>query len=183
MYGVHHEGPFSGKLVRALCQFVHNMAAESKDENCMIIVTEVGGRDELNHHIPHWKLLPCPEDLWCIKSLKNEGTNNKFHELTKTPPTRALFVDPRENQNPPHVLGDKSIHLSWWGVFSSSFHIGDTKSQDIHNFGATPHFGVLLSNSLLVLNDSDYSVTMVVQTLFLHLSNHNSTDEASAVID
>ncbi|QCD77808.1 probable N-acetyltransferase HLS1-like [Vigna unguiculata] len=96
MYGVHHEGPFSGKLVRALCQFVHNMAAESKDENCKIIVTEVGGRDELNHHIPHWKLLSCPEDLWCIKPLKNEGTNNKFHELTKTPPTRALFVDPRE---------------------------------------------------------------------------------------
>ncbi|XP_061366863.1 probable N-acetyltransferase HLS1-like [Gastrolobium bilobum] len=95
MYGVYHEGPFSGKLVRALCQFVHNMAAESKDENCKIIVTEVGGRDELNHHIPHWKLLSCPEDLWCIKALKNEGTNT-FHELTKTPPTRALFVDPRE---------------------------------------------------------------------------------------
>ncbi|KAL9320066.1 hypothetical protein ACSQ67_011905 [Phaseolus vulgaris] len=73
MYGVHHEGPFSGKLVRALCQFVHNMAAESKDDNCKIIVSEVGGRDELNHHIPHWKLLSCPEDLWCIKSLKNEG--------------------------------------------------------------------------------------------------------------
>ncbi|KAL2332992.1 hypothetical protein Fmac_014205 [Flemingia macrophylla] len=95
MYGVHHEGPFSGKLVRALCQFVHNMANESSDENCKVIVTEVGGRDELNHHIPHWKLLSCPEDLWCIKALKNEGTN-KFHELTKTPPTRALFVDPRE---------------------------------------------------------------------------------------
>jgi len=96
MYRVHHEGPFSGKLVRALCQFVHNMAAASNDENCKLIVTEVGGRDELNHHIPHWKLLSCPEDLWCIKSLKNEGTNNKFHELPKTPPTRALFVDPRE---------------------------------------------------------------------------------------
>ncbi|XP_057431073.1 probable N-acetyltransferase HLS1-like [Lotus japonicus] len=95
MYGVYHEGPFSGKLVRALCQFVHNMAAESKDENCKIIVTEVGGRDELNHHIPHWKLLSCPDDLWCIKALKSEGTNT-FHELTETPPTRALFVDPRE---------------------------------------------------------------------------------------
>lgn len=95
MYGVYHEGPFSGKLVRTLCQFVHNMASESKDDKCKIIVTEVGGRDELNHHIPHWKLLSCPEDLWCIKALKNEGTNT-FHELTKTPPTRALFVDPRE---------------------------------------------------------------------------------------
>lgn len=96
MYGVYHEGPFSGKLVRALCQFVHNMAAKSKDENCKIIVTEVGGRHELNHHIPHWKLLSCPEDLWCIKALKNNEGTNTFHELTKTPPTRALFVDPRE---------------------------------------------------------------------------------------
>lgn len=97
MYGVYHEGPFSGKLVKGLCQFVHNMASELKDEkkNCKIIVTEVGGRDELNHHIPHWKLLSCPEDLWCIKALKNEGTK-RFHELTKIPPSRALFVDPRE---------------------------------------------------------------------------------------
>ncbi|XP_057730892.1 probable N-acetyltransferase HLS1-like [Arachis stenosperma] len=106
MYGVYHEGPFSGKLVRALCQFVHNMASKSKDENCKIIVTEVGGgrdnnNNELNHYIPHWKLLSCPEDLWCIKVLKNHQgttttTTNTFHELTKSPPTRALFVDPRE---------------------------------------------------------------------------------------
>ncbi|XP_061347226.1 probable N-acetyltransferase HLS1 [Gastrolobium bilobum] len=93
MYGVYQEGAFSGKLVSALCQFVHNMAAKSKGDNCKIIVTEVGEQDELNHHIPHWKLLSCP-DLWCIKALKNEGTNT-FCELTNTPP-RALFVDPRE---------------------------------------------------------------------------------------
>ena len=94
IYGVHHEGPFSGKLVRALCHFVHNMASKSKDENCKVIVTEVGGRDhELNHHIPHWKLFSCP-DFWCIKALKSEGRNT-FHELTNTPP-RSLFVDPRE---------------------------------------------------------------------------------------
>ncbi|KAK7321370.1 hypothetical protein VNO77_31944 [Canavalia gladiata] len=92
MYGVYQEGPFSGKLVKALCKFVQNMV--SKSENCNIIVTQVGGRDELNHHIPHWKLLSCP-DLWCIKALKNEGTN-MFHELTNAPPPRALFVDPRE---------------------------------------------------------------------------------------
>ncbi|MED6131672.1 hypothetical protein PIB30_011824 [Stylosanthes scabra] len=103
MYGLYHEGPFSGKLVRALCQFVHNMASKSKDENCIkIIVTEVGdNNNELNNHIPHWKLLSCPEDLWCIKALKNHHqgtttTTNTFNELTKTPPTRALFVDPRE---------------------------------------------------------------------------------------
>ncbi|KAK9279762.1 hypothetical protein L1049_013444 [Liquidambar formosana] len=94
MYGMHREGPLSGKLVRALCHFVHNIArARSKD--CKVIVTEVGGCDKLRLHIPHWKLLSCPEDLWCIKALKYEDTNT-LHELTRTPPTRALFVDPRE---------------------------------------------------------------------------------------
>ncbi|XP_028804907.1 probable N-acetyltransferase HLS1-like [Neltuma alba] len=104
LYGVYHEGPFSGKLVRGLCEFVHNMAAKCNkedDESCKIVVTEVGGsRDELKHHIPHWKLLSTPEDLWCIKELKNNDASNctttTFHDLTKTPPTRALFVDPRE---------------------------------------------------------------------------------------
>jgi len=95
MYGVHQEGPLSGKLVRSLCQFVHNMA-KNKSKDCKVIVTEVGGKDTLlRHHIPHWKLLSCPEDLWCIKALKSEERNS-LQELTKTPPTRALFVDPRE---------------------------------------------------------------------------------------
>lgn len=104
VYGVYHEGPSSGKLVRGLCEFVHNMAAANKC--CKIVVTEVGGRDELKHHIPHWKLLSTPEDLWCIKALKNNNgrhddddgsiTTTSFHDLTKTPPSRALFVDPRE---------------------------------------------------------------------------------------
>lgn len=31
MYGLHHEGPSSGNLVRALCKFVHNMATRNKD--------------------------------------------------------------------------------------------------------------------------------------------------------
>ncbi|KAF7816138.1 putative N-acetyltransferase HLS1-like [Senna tora] len=96
MYGVCHEGPFSGRLVRGLCEFVHNMAAKCEDrENIKIVVTEIGGRDELKHHIPHWKLLSSLDDLWCIKALKNEGAN-RFSEFTKTPPSTPLFVDPRE---------------------------------------------------------------------------------------
>ncbi|KAF5751348.1 hypothetical protein HS088_TW02G00361 [Tripterygium wilfordii] len=95
IYGVHREGPVSGKLVKALCQFVHNMAMETRD--CKVIVTEVGGNDSLRFHIPHWKLLSCPEDLWCIKALKNEDHTTTVHELTKTQATtKALFVDPRE---------------------------------------------------------------------------------------
>lgn len=96
VYGVHHEGPFSGRLVRALCQYVHNMALKSRD--CKVIVTEIGGEDDvLKKEIPHWKLLSCPQDLWCIKGLKsNNGDHNHVLEWTKAPPNRALFVDPRE---------------------------------------------------------------------------------------
>lgn len=93
MYGVHGEGPLSGAMVKTLCNYVHNMARKTKD--CKVTVTEVGGCDTLRLHIPHWKLLSCPEDLWCIKSLKNEERNG-VHELTTAPPSRTLFVDPRE---------------------------------------------------------------------------------------
>ncbi|KAG4206780.1 hypothetical protein ERO13_A03G028100v2 [Gossypium hirsutum] len=93
IYGVCREGPMSGKLVRTLCRLVHNMAAKCRD--CKAVVTEVGGSDTLRRHIPHWRLLSCPEDLWCIKGLKNEERES-FYELIKTPTTRTLFVDPRE---------------------------------------------------------------------------------------
>lgn len=93
IFGVYHEGSLSGKMVRSLCQFVHNLATESKD--CKVVVTEVGGQDMLRHHIPHWKLLSCPEDLWCIKALKDVENNNLL-DLINNPPTKTLFVDPRE---------------------------------------------------------------------------------------
>lgn len=93
MYGVHGEGPDSGKMVRALCRHVHNMAVESED--CKVVVTEVRADDEARQHVPHWKLLSCPEDLWCIKPLRNVDHDHD-HEWTKTPPQKALFVDPRE---------------------------------------------------------------------------------------
>ncbi|KAE8646944.1 probable N-acetyltransferase HLS1-like [Cucumis sativus] len=109
VYGLHHEGPFSERLVGALCKFVHNMAMNnSKDHNCKAIVTEISGDedDDLKMEIPHWKLLSCYEDFWCIKSLKSKKNNNNISndhdhddhilEWTNTPPIRTLFVDPRE---------------------------------------------------------------------------------------
>ncbi|KAL3518038.1 hypothetical protein ACH5RR_020627 [Cinchona calisaya] len=102
IYGVYREGPSSGQLVRTLCKFVHNLATDEKDD-CKVIVTEIGGYDELKLHIPHWKLLSCPEDLWCIKPLKlyedKRTKTSLINDLTKNPTpktTRALFVDPRE---------------------------------------------------------------------------------------
>lgn len=92
MYGVYRsEGPSSGKLLRALCKFVHNnLATESRD--CKAVVTEIGGGSDhsLKHYIPHWKLLSCPEDLWCIKPLKRQLL------LLLSNKTPSLFVDPRE---------------------------------------------------------------------------------------
>ncbi|XP_043725836.1 probable N-acetyltransferase HLS1-like [Telopea speciosissima] len=93
MYGLNQHGPRSGLLVRSLCRFVHNMAMEF-EEDCKVIVTEVGGCDSLSLNIPHWKLLSC-EDLWCIKGLRKE-TQDSLFELTKTLTSRDLFVDPRE---------------------------------------------------------------------------------------
>ncbi|KAL8260364.1 hypothetical protein R6Q59_028317 [Mikania micrantha] len=94
LYGVHQEGPVSGTMVRALCKYVHNMARVSVD--CKMVVTEVGSYDErVRPHIPHWRLLSCLEDLWCIKALKSEEREG-FNELTRIPQRRPLFVDPRE---------------------------------------------------------------------------------------
>ncbi|KAJ8749775.1 hypothetical protein K2173_012326 [Erythroxylum novogranatense] len=94
MYGVYREGPLSGKMVRTLCQYVHNVARKTND--CKVIVTEVGCQDSLRFQIPHRKSLSCPEDFWCIKALKIEEKKG-LYELTRTSPTaRAIFVDPRE---------------------------------------------------------------------------------------
>lgn len=95
IYGLYSEGVLSGKLVRNLCRYVHNMAANSSSKDCKAVVTEVGGSDRIKVHIPHWKSLSCPEDLWCIKAMKEEERFN-LHLLTTAPQTRALFVDPRE---------------------------------------------------------------------------------------
>ncbi|KAI3676402.1 hypothetical protein L1987_86009 [Smallanthus sonchifolius] len=94
LYGVHHEGPVSGNMVKALCNYVHNMARVGVD--CKMVVTEVGSYDErVRPHIPHWRLLSCLEDLWCIKALKSDERES-INELTRIPQTRPLFVDPRE---------------------------------------------------------------------------------------
>ncbi|KAJ4969977.1 hypothetical protein NE237_003076 [Protea cynaroides] len=96
MYGLHQHGPRSNVLVRSLCRFVHNMAKEL-EEDCRVIVTEVGRRDTVRLHIPHWKMLSCAEDLWCMKALTKEAQDTLF-VLTTQPSmaSRALFVDPRE---------------------------------------------------------------------------------------
>ncbi|XP_071691419.1 probable N-acetyltransferase HLS1-like [Rutidosis leptorrhynchoides] len=94
LYGVHQEGPMSGNMIRALCKYVHNMARADMD--CKMVVTEVGCYDEkVRPQIPHWRMLSCTKDLWCIKALKSED-GESINELTRIPQKRPLFVDPRD---------------------------------------------------------------------------------------
>ncbi|KAG0488769.1 hypothetical protein HPP92_007580 [Vanilla planifolia] len=72
MYGLHAEGPRSASLLRFLCLLVHNMAV--KDGDVKVVVAELGGRDELRHHVPHFGCMSCSEDLWCVKSLRGQLT-------------------------------------------------------------------------------------------------------------
>lgn len=111
LYGVHMEGPLRGKLVRALCEHVHNIAASSNDGGaCKVVVVEVdGGRDDGNDDddhsllrkcVPHWKMLSCDDDTWCIKPLKCEEKMAGLSEFTNLPlgskSRSSLFVDPRD---------------------------------------------------------------------------------------
>lgn len=109
VYGLHHEGPFSERLVGALCQFVHNLALNNKRDCIKVVVTEIicGGGDDDDKvkkmEIPHWKLMSCYEDLWCVKLLKksekrnnNISNDNLVLDWKNGPLNTTLFVDPRE---------------------------------------------------------------------------------------
>lgn len=93
MYGVGGEGPEAVKMVKALCGFAHNLA---KDCGCGVVATEVSSRDPLRFGIPHWKMLSCAEDLWCIKRLGEDYSDGSVGDWTKSPPGWSIFVDPRE---------------------------------------------------------------------------------------
>ncbi|KFK23396.1 hypothetical protein AALP_AAs60744U000300 [Arabis alpina] len=106
LYGVHMEGPLCGKLVTALCDHVHNMAASSDDgDACKVVVVEVDGDDDddddslLRKCVPHWKMLSCDDDTWCIKPLKCEekmaGNLSEFSNM-HLGSRSSLFVDPRD---------------------------------------------------------------------------------------
>ncbi|XP_014508070.1 probable N-acetyltransferase HLS1 [Vigna radiata var. radiata] len=93
LYGLGGEGPRAQKMVRALCAFAHNLA---KDSGCQVVATEVSGQEPLRCAIPHWKMLSCEEDLWCIKRLGEDYSDGAVGDWTKSPPGFSIFVDPRE---------------------------------------------------------------------------------------
>ncbi|KAJ8765693.1 hypothetical protein K2173_014815 [Erythroxylum novogranatense] len=93
MYGLGGEGQRAEKMMRALCGHAHNLA---KKRGCAVVATEVSSRDPLRLAIPHWKMLSCAEDLWCIKRLGEDYSDGSVGDWTKSAPDSSIFVDPRE---------------------------------------------------------------------------------------
>ncbi|KAI4381248.1 hypothetical protein MLD38_007340 [Melastoma candidum] len=92
-YGVGGEGPRATEMVRALFGHAHNLA---RRQGCAVVATEVAGQDPLMAGIPHWRRLSCPEDLWCIKRVREDYSEGAVGDWTKSPPGLSIFVDPRE---------------------------------------------------------------------------------------
>ena len=93
LYGLGGDGPEALKMVRALCGFAHNLA---KEKGCGVVATEVSSREPLRFGVPHWKMLSCEADLWCIKRLGEDYSDGSVGDWTKSPPGFSIFVDPRE---------------------------------------------------------------------------------------
>ncbi|QCD91401.1 probable N-acetyltransferase HLS1 [Vigna unguiculata] len=93
MYGLGGEGPDAVKMVKALCGFAHNLAME---KGCRVVATEVSPNEPLRSGIPHWKMLSCDEDLWCMKRLGEDYSDGSVGDWTKSQPGMSIFVDPRE---------------------------------------------------------------------------------------
>ncbi|XP_038721273.1 probable N-acetyltransferase HLS1 [Tripterygium wilfordii] len=93
LYGLGGEGPRAAKMVKALCSYAHNLA---KERGCGVVATEVASRDPLRLGVPHWKMLSCAEDLWCIKRLGEDYSDGSVGDWTKSSPAMSIFVDPRE---------------------------------------------------------------------------------------
>lgn len=93
LYGLGGEGPKKLKMVKALCEFAHNLAMEC---GCGVVATEVASCEPLRFGIPHWKMLSCANDLWCIKRLVDDYSDGYVGDWTKSMPEISIFVDPRE---------------------------------------------------------------------------------------
>ncbi|KAK7325301.1 hypothetical protein VNO77_29461 [Canavalia gladiata] len=93
LYGLHMEGKSGGRLMRALCGFVHNMARD--DSGCVAIVAEVAQWDPVRDFVPHWRQFSLAQDIWCVKNLHHIPHNSASSDcfMSSSP---VIFVDPRD---------------------------------------------------------------------------------------
>ncbi|MCL7028189.1 hypothetical protein MKW94_023147 [Papaver nudicaule] len=93
LYGIGGQGRESVILTKALCGFAHNLA---KEKGCALVVAEIAGSEpDKIGAIPHWKRMSF-EDLWCIKRLGEDCSDESVDDWTKSKPGPSIFVDPRE---------------------------------------------------------------------------------------
>ncbi|PIN08443.1 hypothetical protein CDL12_18985 [Handroanthus impetiginosus] len=92
IYGLHMEGNDGARLMRSLCNFVHNMARN--DADCKVVVAEVGQMDPVREAIPHWKKFSWDEDIWCVKKLGE--VCKSCDDWCKSMSSSIIFVDPRD---------------------------------------------------------------------------------------
>jgi len=96
MFGLHSEGIQGGELLHSLCWHAHNLARRN---DCKAVMSEVAPTDPAFECIPHWKRFSCSDDMWCIKSLREEKPDSSMFDdfdWCQAPAKPVLFVDPRE---------------------------------------------------------------------------------------
>ncbi|MCL7027287.1 hypothetical protein MKW94_026337 [Papaver nudicaule] len=93
LYGIGGQGSKSVTLTKALCGYAHNLA---KEKGCALVVSEIASSEpDKIGGIPHWKRMSF-EDLWCIKRLGEDCSDESVDDWTKSKPGPSIFVDPRE---------------------------------------------------------------------------------------
>lgn len=94
MYGLFGEG----KKVRDLMKASWNFAAKfGEDENCKLVITEIGDSDPLKNHIPLESSMLCIKDVWYLKNVtENLGVNNEERTIALSGDLGNVFVDPRD---------------------------------------------------------------------------------------
>lgn len=94
MYGLHAEGRHGLRLMKGLCNFVHNVGRD--DRGCAAVVAEVSQRDPVRQAIPHWRKFSWAEDMWCVKKLieAKRGEPSDWSNTRSSSP--VIFVDPRD---------------------------------------------------------------------------------------
>ncbi|CAL5041677.1 unnamed protein product [Urochloa decumbens] len=100
LYGLRMSGPEGPALLRSLCHHAHNIAG--KNPACAVVAADVAPDDPAAAAVPRWRRFSCDEDVWCIKSLRNnggagDGADDEDDDwAAPAPPGTVLFVDPRE---------------------------------------------------------------------------------------
>ncbi|KAK7246266.1 hypothetical protein RIF29_41128 [Crotalaria pallida] len=95
LYGLHGEGENLGELMESVWKFTSRLGESMKD--CRVVITELGFGDPLAKHVPKTESMSCMDDLWFIKRLSSQSSNDeKDEEVLMKGQVGNVFVDPRD---------------------------------------------------------------------------------------